>query len=177
MTVIGVGAFFFLLHALVASIDGVYFHLKKYKLHTYEDTFMEHVTHTLRTWTMVFASVLLFATNTGGLLLWAAMLVLIIDLAVETWDVLIERDSRQRFGGLSSAEYLVHAHSIFLYAVAWTLGFLAKPAAAWSLSSPLFLEESYPPFVVAIGIGVGVGTLFGAIQHTWYCRPSYRTPK
>ena len=174
MTTLTIGAILFLLHALVASIDGIYFHLWKYKLHTYEDTFTEHITHTLRTWTMVLASYLLFATNTGGALLWFAVLVLVVDLLVETWDVLIEGQSRRRFGGLSSAEYLVHAHSIFLYAAAWTLAFVVKPIEAWSLSSPLFLDPAYPMHVSAIGWAVGLGTLSGAIQHTWYCLPRYR---
>jgi hypothetical protein len=175
MTLIGVGAVIFLIHAMVASIDGVYFHLWKYKLHTYEDTITEHITHTLRAWTMAIASILLYAVNTGGILLWAAVAVLVVDLIIETWDVLIERKSRERFGGLSSAEYLVHAHSIFLYGAAWTLAFVAKPSGAWSLASPAVLDQAYPMYVVAIGWTVGVSSFFGAIQHTWYCLPRYRT--
>ena len=38
----------FALHALVAMIDGAYFHLYKYKLHTRPESLLEHVTHTLR---------------------------------------------------------------------------------------------------------------------------------
>jgi hypothetical protein len=174
MTILGLAALLFLGHAMVAAIDGVYFHLWKYKLHTFEDTFVEHVTHTLRAWTMVFASFLLFAVNTGGMLLWAAVAVLVFDLLIETWDVLIERKSRQRFGGLSSAEYLVHVHAIFLYAATWTLAFVAKPSGAWSLSSPLFLDQAYPMYVAAIGWTVGGMSFLGAIQHTWYCLPRYR---
>ncbi len=176
MTALNIGAVAFLLHAMVASIDGVYFHLWKYKLHTHDDTFTEHVTHTLRAWTMVAASGLLFATNCAGLLLWTAVAVLVVDLLIETWDVLLERQSRQRFGGLTSAEYLVHAHSIFLYAAAWTLAFVVKPLEAWSLSSPLLLEPDYPMAVTAIGWAVGVSSLLSAIQHSWYCLPRYRNP-
>ncbi len=69
MNLLELGALFFLLHAMVGSIDGVYLHLKKYKLHTHPDSFHEHVSHTLRAWAMAAAAVLLFAVNTGGLLL------------------------------------------------------------------------------------------------------------
>ena len=174
MSILEIGAIIFFVHSLVASIDGVYFHLNKYKLHTYEDTFVEHVTHTLRAWTMTFASILLFTVNVGGLLLWLAVAILIIDLLIETWDVLIERSSRERFGGLSSTEYLVHAHSIALYAAAWTLAFVAKPISAWKFSSPMILSEPHSSMVVLIGWAVAVGSLLGAVQHTWYCLPKYR---
>ena len=174
MGLLTIGAIVFLVHGLVGSIDGVYFHLRKYRLYAHPDSFMEHVTHTLRAYTLTAAAILLFALNAGGWLLWMAVLVLVVDLVIETWDVLIERDSRARFGGLSSAEYLVHAHAIFLYGAAWTLGFVAKPASAWSLSSPMLLPEGHPQLVSAIGWAVAVGAFWGAIQHTWFCLPRHR---
>jgi uncharacterized membrane protein len=39
MGILDIGVGLFVVHALVASIDGVWFHLWKYKLHTHEDTF------------------------------------------------------------------------------------------------------------------------------------------
>ena len=123
---------------------------------------------------MVFASFLLYVLDVGGWLLWAAVAVMIIDLLVETWDVLIERKSRERFGGLSSSEYLVHAHSIALYAAAFALAFASKDLAAWSLSSPPILAASYPWYVVAVGWAVGLGSLSSAVQHMWLCLPRYR---
>ena len=38
MTALNIGAVAFLLHAMVASIDGVYFHLWKYKRHTHDSS-------------------------------------------------------------------------------------------------------------------------------------------
>jgi len=173
--ILELAAVFFLLHALLGSIDGAYFHLHKYKLHTHRDTFVEHITHTLRAWTMMLAAVLLFAVNSAGVLLWGAVCVLVLDLLIETWDVWIEPKSRQRFGGLSSAEYLVHAHSIFLYAAAWALALIAKAPESWSLASPMVLEQPHPDYVTRLGWVIAIGSLLGALQHSWYCLPRYRS--
>ena len=164
----------FALHALVAMIDGAYFHLYKYKLHTRPESIVEHFTHTLRAGTMTLSAVLLFAINAGGLLLWAAFVLIGIDLGVETWDVLIERRSRASLGGLSSAEYLSHAHAILLYAAAYALVLAAKPAGAFASDAPLVLPEPYPAPIVWLGWVVAVGALLSTIQHVVYLHPRYR---
>lgn len=164
----------FALHALVALIDGAYFHLYKYKLHTRPDSIVEHFTHTLRAATMAVSSILFFAMNVGGALLWAACALILADLAIETWDVLIERQSRKTLGGLSSAEYLSHAHAILLYAGAYALVLAAKPSGAFSLDAPLVLSEPYPAAVVWLGWAVGLGAAGSLIQHVVYLHPRYR---
>lgn len=164
----------FVLHALVAAIDGAYFHLYKYKLHTRPESIVEHFTHTLRAATMVLSAILLFAINAGGLLLWAVFALIGIDLAVETWDVLIERRSRASIGGLSSAEYLTHAHAILLYAASYSLALAAKPPGAFSSEAPLILKGPYPPLVAWVGWIVAVGAALTTIQHIVYLHPKYR---
>jgi phosphatidylglycerophosphate synthase len=155
-------------------LDGAYFHLYKYKLHTRKDSIVEHFTHTLRAATMAVSAVLLFAVNTGGRLLWLAFLLIAIDIAVETWDVLIEKQSRKSLGGLSSAEYLSHAHAILLYAAAYALVLAAKPSGAFAFDAPVVLPQAYPAFVTWLGWGVGLGAAASTIQHAVYLHPRYR---
>ena len=155
-------------------IDGVYFHLSKYKLHTRPDSIVEHFTHTLRAGTMAASAILLFALNAGGLLLWAAFLLIGIDLCVETWDALIEKRSRASLGGLSSLEYLTHAHAILLYAASYSLVLAAKPAGAFSSQAPLILPGPYPAPIRWLGWAIGVGAIVSTIQHIVYLHPKYR---
>lgn len=164
----------FAVHAVVAAIDGAYFHLYKYKLHTRKDSVLEHFTHTLRAATMSISAILLFALNVGGLLLWAIFPLLAVDLAIETWDVLIEKRSRAGLGGLSSAEYLAHAHAILLYAAAYSLVIAAKPIEAFSANAPLILPQSYPAPITWLGWAVGIGAIASTIQHAIYLHPRYR---
>ncbi len=164
----------FALHALVAMVDGAYFHLVKYKLHTRPESIVEHFTHTLRAATMTIAAILFFAINAGGLLLWAGFALIAVDLAVETWDVLIEKKSRASLGGLSSAEYLSHAHAILLYAASYALVLAAKPPGAFSTDAPLILSEAYPAPITWLGWAVGIGAFLSTIQHVVYLHPRFR---
>lgn len=164
----------FALHALVAMVDGAYFHLYKYKLYTRPESIVEHFTHTLRAGTMAISAVLLFAINAGGLLLWAAFALILIDLGIETWDVLIERRSRASIGGLSSAEYLSHAHAILLYAASYALVLAAKPVGAFSSEAPWILRKPYPAPISWLGWAVAAGALVTTIQHVVYLHPRYR---
>ncbi len=173
MTLIVAACICFIIHALVASIDGVYFHLIKYKLHTHPESVTEHLTHTLRAGTMSVSAWLFFVNNSGGWLLWCGVLLILCDLCVETWDVLIERKSREHLGGLDPVEYLVHAHSIALYSASYALILASKPAAAFALDSPISLEP-YPDLVRLAGLAVAISAALGTIQHTVYLHPRYR---
>lgn len=168
-------AIFLALHTLVAAVDGMYFHLYKYKLYARPESVVEHLTHTLRAATMAIAAFLFFVVNAGGKLLWAGCLLIVFDLAIETWDVLIERRSRANLGGLSSAEYLAHAHAILLYAAAYALVMAAKPAGAFALGAPLVLQQAHPAPVRWLGWAVGIGSVLSTIQHVVYLHPRYRS--
>ena len=167
-------AVLFVLHSLVALIDGAYFHLYKYKLYARPDSVTEHVTHTLRAAMMIATSFLFFVVNAGGVLLWAALGLLAVDIGIETWDVLIEGRSRATLGGLSSAEYLAHAHAILLYAASFAFVLAAKPDGAFSLSAPAILPQQYPSIIRWLGWAVGMGAALSTIQHLVYLSPKYR---
>ncbi len=164
----------FVVHGLVGSVDGAYFHLQKYKLHTHEESFLEHQLHTFRAVFLCLTALLLFALNSGGWLLWLTVVVLVADLVVLTWDVLIERASRKELGGLSSREYLIHVHATILHVASFTLAFAAKPLAAWDLSSPALLPVVLPWLVVACGTTIAAISAMSSSQHFWYWRPKFR---
>lgn len=108
-----IAALLIALSATVAIVDGVYFHLIKYKLYARRESITEHLTHTLRAVLFGPMIYLLFGRCFGGLALWAALALAILDFAIQSWDVLIERTSRSSLGGLSSLEYcrtLVRRH-------------------------------------------------------------------
>lgn len=163
----------FALHGLVAMVDGAYFHLYKYKLHTRPESVTEHFTHSLRAATMTASAYIFFAVSAAGWLLWIGVGIIAVDLVVETWDVLIERKSRADLGGLSSAEYLSHAHAILLYAASYTLVLASKSRAAFSLDSPAIVG-SHPTWIQVLGWAVVVGAGLSTIQHFWLLQPKYR---
>ena len=80
MTLLELAACLFAAHAVVGAIDGTQLHIKKYKLYSHPDSALEHRVHTFRAWTLSLTALVLFAVNTGGLLLWSAVLLLVIDL-------------------------------------------------------------------------------------------------
>ena len=164
----------FVLHSLVAMVDGSYFHFYKYKLYARPDSVTEHLAHTMRAATMTATAFLFFVVDAGGALLWIGIGVLAVDLGIETWDVLIERRSRASLGGLSSVEYLAHAHAILLYAASFALVLAAKPAGAFAMSAPAVLPQAYPAFVGWVGWAIGIGAALSTIQHVIFLSPRYR---
>jgi hypothetical protein len=162
------------LFAMVAMTDGVYYHLWKFRLYTRPESIVEHVTHTIHA--LFFGPIvfLLFAYNFGGALLWLAVAVVALDFANESWDILIEKNSRASLGGLPPLEYLSHAVAITLRTAAIALVFSAKPAAAWSLSSPTVLPESYPSIAPITALLIVPGAVLFGLVHLWLLRPRYR---
>jgi phosphatidylglycerophosphate synthase len=174
MDVMIAGTVCFVVHALIGAIDGAYYHLKKYKLYTHEESLFEHKLHTLRAVFLSLTALLLFTLNSAGWLLWTAALIIVVDLVVLAWDVLIERRSREKLGGLSSKEYLVHVLASVLHAAGLALALAAKPCEAWSLSSPATLEANFPILILLCGGGIAVVTAVSSIEHFWYWQPKYR---
>lgn len=163
------------LSAGVAIIDGLYFHIYKYKLYARAESFTEHWTHTLRALMFGPMVFLLFAHRFGGKLLWAALLLVLVDFAVESWDVLIERDSRAALGGLTPLESWIHAASITTHIAAVTLVLSARSAAAWSASAPSVMPGAWPWVARLTVLALVPGAIALAALHLWLLQPRYRT--
>jgi hypothetical protein len=141
---------FLIIFTLVASIDGIYFHLFKYKLYSRPESIKEHHLHTLNSFLFPFTIVFLFIFNTGGLLLWLAVILTILTLIVEFVDVFEEKKSRMKLGGLTSLEYSMHFGMSGIRATYTTLVFAGKPLFAWSLSAPLLIPLKVIPYPFSI---------------------------
>ncbi len=156
--------------AVLAAIDGLYFHLWKYRLHTWSDTRWEHQLHTARAVLFPGVVLLLYAENTGGLALWTAVALIATDIGIQLVDMLIERDARARWGGLSSNEYAVHVVLTGLHAAAIALALASKPLSAWALSAPLVLAGEQCSLATTAANIILPGAMAIAVLHLWLCR-------
>lgn len=92
----------------IAGIDGLYFHLYRYRLYERRDSLYEHQLHTINAFLFVPLVAVLFVLEPRGLLLWLGAALFVASLAVEILDVLCEEASRKSLGGLLRTEYLMH---------------------------------------------------------------------
>ncbi len=169
-----VAAICLILAVLLGSVDGLYFHLWKYRLFKWPQSRFEHLLHTIRAFLSIPAGWLLFGKNYGGWLLWVGVIFASADAVVELIDTLIERRSRADLGGLSTAEYAVHINATGLRFAALALVFVAKPVESWSLSSPTLLDPPYPSWLTWLILTSIPGSLIGAFAHVWLMRSKYR---
>lgn len=107
-----------ILFMILATYDGFYLHIFKYKLFNHKESIFEHKMHTIRAALFPLIVWLLFLENSQIALLAGVTLVL-IDLVVLGMDAYFEKDSRAFMGGLPKWEYVLHlfANSLHFAAV------------------------------------------------------------
>ncbi len=149
------------LFTTIAGIDGLYFHLYRYKLHRRPLSRYEHRLHTINAVLFVPQVVLLFCCEPRGLFLWLAVLLFLVSLFVEVLDVLCESASRRDLGGLTRNEYLMHFLMSGLRFGAVLPLLVAAAPAAWLLHGsgltlrPLWLLLT-GAYIAGPGLGVAV---------------------
>lgn len=163
------GFVFLNLFMIVGTVDLFYYHIWKYKLHTRAESQYEHKLHMAFAFLMVPLAYFLYYQNSGGRALWAAAFFVIAALSTEMLDVFSEGDSRASLGGLSTGEYSIHVAATIFKVASFAFMFASKPAAAWSLSSPVVLDAygsmaEMMALQVMIGSGL-VGLLHLALLH------------
>lgn len=163
------------LSATVAIVDGVYLHLYRYRLYAHPASRTEHATHTARAVLYAPMIYLLFGRCFAGAALWGALAIVLVDFAIQSSDVLVERASRSALGGLSSGEYWIHVASITTHVAAVTLALAARPAGAWSLAAPSVLPVAWPAIARWSALGLLPGAVGVAVLHLWLLQPRYRT--
>ncbi|WP_186644778.1 hypothetical protein [Fluviispira vulneris] len=144
---------FLVIFTLIATIDGLYFHIFKYRLYERKESQKEHLLHSFNSLFFPFTTFLLFAENFSGVLLWLALILTLITLFIEFWDVFEERKSRSSLGGLTSLEYSMHFAMAGMRAVFTSLILANKPWFAWSLSGPIMLYN-YADYTRYIGYSI-----------------------
>lgn len=153
------------LFLILSLVDGIYFHLWKFRLQERDDSKFEHLTHTMRALLFIPTLILFYLFGATGLILWLGVAVLAADFIFEVLDILNERKSRATLGGLSSAEYLVHILLTTLRIAAFTLMFVALPLEAWHLQSSVTLQ--LPELSKFLAIQALPGAIFVSVLHVY----------
>lgn len=157
---------------VLSTIDGLYIHLWRLRLHQRPESFREHLWHTGRALLFAPVVVILFAMPSAGALLWLGVALAFADQVAGVYDAMSERDSRATLGGLGRGEYVLHVILVAVHATALTLVVAARPDAAWSLSAPTMLGD-WPPVTMLVA-GPIIGGIAVAALHValaWRYRP------
>jgi hypothetical protein len=154
-----VGAF------MLGAIDGLYFHLQRYRLFAHPESRSEHALHTVRAFLLLPPLTLLYLAEPAGPYLWVAAACIAADQVALALDVRAEATSRRRFGGLSAAEYQIHIAANGLHSVALALALASRPAVAWSLSASSLHCSTLPFFVQLLLGALWLAAAVAAIQH------------
>lgn len=147
---------------IVAAVDGVYFHLWKFRLFARPESRVEHALHTARALLAAPIVGLLYITPPGPLLVVSVLVGL--DQLAAVVDVLIEPKSRKLLGGLPRSEFQAHVLATIFHVGAIALAIIARFQLA---------EHGTPAFsnhvkIVAIALATGaiaVAALHMALLH------------
>jgi len=107
--------FLLVIAGTIGAVDVLYYHLWRFRLFAHPDAVLEETTHVVRH--VVFLT-LLVALSSGYGPAWLVLGLFAVDLVNSGADVLLERRSRARLGGLPSLESLVHSVSTFVIGLA-----------------------------------------------------------
>lgn len=100
-------SFCLILFMVLATYDGFYLHIWKYKLFNQKESVFEHKTHTIRA--ILFPLIVWFLfLDTSNVGFWVGIILVLLDLIVLGIDAYAEEDSRKFMGGLPRWEYIVH---------------------------------------------------------------------
>jgi hypothetical protein len=150
---------------LLGAIDGLYFHLRRYRLFAHTESWWEHLLHTIRSLLVLPPLTLLFLTDSTGGYLWLAAAAIALDQIVLGLDLRAEATSRHRFGGLSPAEYQIHVVANGLHGIALALALASRPEEAWALGT-WSLTSSALPFAAQAAVGaLWIAAAIAAAQH------------
>jgi hypothetical protein len=122
---------------LVASVDGFYFHLYRYRLYALPAARREHALHTAQSVLFPLTLVPVFAADVTGAWLLAGVGLFLATFALESADVFTESQSRASLGGLTPTEYWMHFTMSGLRWGAFALAYASVPAAAWTAPASL----------------------------------------
>mgnify|MGYP000179398966 CR=1 FL=1 len=97
-----------ILFMLLATYDGFYLHIFKYRLFDRPESLFEHKTHTVRAILFPLIVWLLFINETSFFLFLVGVALVVLDIIVLGIDAYHENESRSFMGGLPKWEYIVH---------------------------------------------------------------------
>ena len=152
---------------LLGAVDGLYFHLRRYRLFAFPESRGEHILHTVRAFLVLPPLALLYLADAAGLCLWTAAAAIAVDQLMLALDLREEATSRRRFGGLEPAEYQIHVAANGLHGIALALALASRPTSAWSLSACSLGASSLPLAIQALVAVLWLASAVAAIQHVF----------
>ncbi|MFK7812688.1 MAG: hypothetical protein AB8B59_09355 [Maribacter sp.] len=96
------------LFMILATYDGFYLHIFKYRLFDREESLFEHKTHTARAILFPLIVWMLFINEANFSLFVTGIVLVVLDIIVLGIDAYHEKESRSFMGGLPTWEYIVH---------------------------------------------------------------------
>ena len=145
--------------SLLGSFDLKYYHDKKYSLHIHSESIKEHCYHTVRSICYPIIVFTLFYKNYFGILFWIGISAIIIDTVFFILDAFEEKNSRDKWGGLSHGESITHLFSNTVHYCAITTILLSKIYISPSIE--------YPQYLSIISLIFTLGGTVTAMQHIW----------
>lgn len=151
------------LFTAIASLDGLYLHLYRYRLYRRPASRREHWLHTANALLFPPLCYLLYCAQPSGAYLWLATSLAVATLAIEIADVRCEHASRADLGGLGRNEYLLHFLMSGLRAGAIVPLLASAPAEAWALEQTRLQPQ--PVWLALVGWCVGLPAVGTAVLH------------
>lgn len=97
-----------ILFMVLATYDGFFLHIWKYRLFDREESKFEHKVHTIRAILFPLIVWMLFINETNFSLFITGLILVFLDIVVLGVDAYHEKESRSFMGGLPTWEYIVH---------------------------------------------------------------------
>jgi hypothetical protein len=149
----------------LGAVDGLYFHLRRYRLFAHPESRGEHALHTVRALLALPPLALLYLADASGAFLWLAAACVAVDQVVLALDLRAEATSRETLGGLSAAEYQIHVAANGMHGVALALALASRPVAAWGLDASAVEPSTLPGIATALLSLLLLSATIAAIQH------------
>jgi len=153
-----------LLLGCLGAADILIYHSVAHGIRSHPDSALELVTHSLRGPTYAALFVLIPNFRLQGLMLWALLVLFVVDVGISIWDFSLERHSRRFLGGLPSGEYVLHMLIAMIFGgVVTSVLFKAGPA----LHAPTLLvyAPATVPFLIRLLLfTMALIVLFSGIQ-------------
>jgi hypothetical protein len=170
LPLLGASAAILLLFTTIATVDGLYLHLWRYRLHRRPASRYEHRLHTANAVLFPPLSFLLFCVQPAGLWLWLAAALALVTLGIEIADVRCEHASRADLGGLGRNEYLMHFLMSALRSASVVPLLVSAPGEAWAPARTAL--GARPLWLLLTGAAIAVPAVGTALLHLWLCLPA-----
>ena len=124
---------------VLGATDILLYHSLAHGIRSHQDSRLELVLHSLRgpTYAALFILVPNFAMQ--GAFFWLLIAIFVFDVAISLGDFVIERASREFFGGLPTGEYVLHVILAMLFGALVTSVFYS--VGQWATMPPRFAYE------------------------------------